>query len=296
MVQWQPFLAKKAFDKKDPVCAACKRTNRTRTYCRERNQHLYLPWCTVYVVLTALDETDPSTLVAAPSQKIDSDGEGDSVAESRTNSKDEASVAGSATTGNEAESASDDINDIAESRTFLVKVSSQCTSIHWLDLAELDSAGSHDVYGNGNQHVAHAALNDPQLPYYSHGMDYAAAQHQSVLKSHQQYFFQMQQRQHQYQPSQWACSGQADHYTGAADSDVAESGSKRSASATKASMDETYQAMHYQQQQQWALYYAGQGYAHENNPLSQGEENADHQHGSPGGDTDDVEFKRRRVE
>eukprot|EP00978_Attheya_sp_CCMP212_P038677 scaffold194026_cov60-Attheya_sp.AAC.1 len=73
MVQWQPFCVKAAFDKKTPVCAACKKTNRTRTFCRERHDHRQLPWCTVYVVLSALDTTDPSTVVAAPSTLADGD-------------------------------------------------------------------------------------------------------------------------------------------------------------------------------------------------------------------------------
>jgi len=73
MVQWQPFCVKAAFDKKTPVCAACKKTNRTRTFCRDRHEHRQLPWCTVYVVLSALDTTDPSTVVAAPSTLADGD-------------------------------------------------------------------------------------------------------------------------------------------------------------------------------------------------------------------------------
>eukprot|EP00586_Coscinodiscus_wailesii_P005066 CAMPEP_0172488166 /NCGR_PEP_ID=MMETSP1066-20121228/17564_1 /TAXON_ID=671091 /ORGANISM="Coscinodiscus wailesii, Strain CCMP2513" /LENGTH=546 /DNA_ID=CAMNT_0013255215 /DNA_START=44 /DNA_END=1684 /DNA_ORIENTATION=+ len=68
MVQWQPFCVKEPFDHKTPVCAACKKTNRTRSFCRERHQHRQLPWCTVYVILSALDKTDPNTVVAAPSK------------------------------------------------------------------------------------------------------------------------------------------------------------------------------------------------------------------------------------
>uniref|UniRef100_A0A6V2GSE2 Uncharacterized protein n=1 Tax=Ditylum brightwellii TaxID=49249 RepID=A0A6V2GSE2_9STRA len=73
MVQWQPFCVKKSFDKKTPVCAACKKTNRTRAFCRERHKHKQLPWCTVYVLLSALENTDPSTVVAAPSKPVSSD-------------------------------------------------------------------------------------------------------------------------------------------------------------------------------------------------------------------------------
>ena len=71
MVQWQPFCVKLPFDPKTPVCSSCKKTNRTRSFCRERHQHRQLPWCTVYVMLSAVESTDPSTVVAAPSKPID---------------------------------------------------------------------------------------------------------------------------------------------------------------------------------------------------------------------------------
>jgi len=67
MVQWQPYCVKEPFDSKTPVCAACKKTNRTRSFCRERHQHRQLPWCTVYVILSVLEKTDPNTVVAASS-------------------------------------------------------------------------------------------------------------------------------------------------------------------------------------------------------------------------------------
>lgn len=70
MVQWQPYCIKKPFDGKTPVCAACKKTNRTRSFCRERHQHRQLPWCTVYVILSAVESTDPNTVVAAPSRRV----------------------------------------------------------------------------------------------------------------------------------------------------------------------------------------------------------------------------------
>ena len=49
----KPFCIKKNFDSKTPVCTTCKKTNRTRSFCRERHKHKLLPWCTVYVVLSA---------------------------------------------------------------------------------------------------------------------------------------------------------------------------------------------------------------------------------------------------
>jgi hypothetical protein len=187
MVQWQPFRVKKAFGKKTPVCVTCKKTNRTRSFCRERHQHRDLPWCTVYVMLSTLDSADPSTVVAAPSKPIGAtvssdteDGikpsgsqtsqqqsqqdvpEGDGVVKVRSFSespplgaKDEVSVAESKTSdlsenispGDERERLaevmdSDDINDIAESRTMVIVVSSAGTKITWLECAETDDSTS----------------------------------------------------------------------------------------------------------------------------------------------------------
>jgi hypothetical protein len=254
----------------------------------------------VYVVLTALDQTDPNTVVAAPSQKVDSDTE-DSVAGGSKTNKDEASVAGSSTIGSEYDGDSDDINEIAESRTFLVKVSSQGTSIHWLDLAEYDAINGGEGYAPGSTaemppHPHYPGMpNEPPVAYYPHGMDYAAVQHQNALKSHQQYFFQMQQqRHHQYHsPGAWPHVQDPNVAVGNGDGDTA---TKRSASKRGQSQDEAYHAMHYQQQQQWALY-LGHNYPQDAPPpQSPGDENTDRQQLDSNGDSDDVETKRRRVE
>ena len=68
MVQWQPFAVRQDFSPKTPVCSACKRTNRTKNFCRERHKHRHLPWCTVYVLLSALENADPNTVVAGSSK------------------------------------------------------------------------------------------------------------------------------------------------------------------------------------------------------------------------------------
>lgn len=82
MVQWQPYSVKTDFDVKTPVCAACKKTNRTRSFCRARHMHRQLPWCTVFVLLSAVDSTDPSTVVAAPSRPVAPEEQGNEEKES----------------------------------------------------------------------------------------------------------------------------------------------------------------------------------------------------------------------
>lgn len=234
MVQWQPYQVKEPFDPKTPVCSACKKTNRTRSFCRERHKHRHLPWCTVYVLLSALEAADPATVVADPSKPIvhvkqEGDLDGDKgepkesdgkIAASPSEGADEASAAESKTSENvdgenikpdEGKKASmepsDDIHDIAESRTFLAKVNCQGTTIHWLDLADYEGdqtgispPGQMDpTYGM----VHHAPPVDPNAHYYHHTMGYSAQQHQNALKSQQQYFFHMQ-RQHQHHAAQYA--------------------------------------------------------------------------------------------
>merc|ERR1712151_991646 len=70
MNPWQPYCVKTPFDAKTPVCAGCKKTNRTRSFCRERHQHRQLPWCTVYVTLTAVDTAVSPPTAVAPTPEV----------------------------------------------------------------------------------------------------------------------------------------------------------------------------------------------------------------------------------
>ena len=234
MVQWQPYCLKESFDPKTPVCAACKKTNRTRSFCRERHKHRQLPWCTVYVLLSALETADPTTIVAGASKPVDESGKkGGSKDEAATpeegsskeatspltaGAQDEASAAESKTSdNNDGDNVAkqedgrktsggddgDDINDIPESRTFLAKVSCKSTTIHWLELSELEGAEG----GNSMPSMHNADTNmygvpvppDPNNPYYHH---HAYQQQQAAaMKNHQQYFFQPQRYPNPYAAS-----------------------------------------------------------------------------------------------
>lgn len=218
MVQWQPYCVTKPFDAKTPVCAACKRTNRTRSFCRDRHKHRQLPWCSVYVLLSTLDAADPSTVVAGASHKVgDEETNGDVKVESPPVPKvakaaEDASAVGSETIASDNGDPGDDINDIAESRAFLAKVSCRSTTIHWLEMAEYDASEAAPFPGampvdTQQYHVSMGQMpahpmemnQGPPPQFYQPNMNYAAQQHQNALKSRQQYFFQMQQ-QHQYPP------------------------------------------------------------------------------------------------
>lgn len=218
MVQWQPFEVKKPFDKKTPVCAACKRTNRTRNFCRERHKHRQLPWCTVYVLLSAVESTDPSTIVAGASQKVDGDRNGGATtpttdkADSGSpasglkpeDSSTPGSLVASETIGSDPCDDSDDIHGLPDDgvRTFLAKVSSAGCTIHWLamgndeGLAESSFGPSSPSHAMADAMPKPAAL-DPHL--YSYAQQFAQHQ-QNQFKSQQQFYHHMQQ--HQFMASQ----------------------------------------------------------------------------------------------
>ena len=218
MVQWQPFAVQRPFDPKTPVCASCKKTNRTRNFCRERHKHRHLPWCTVYVLMSAVDQTDPDTIVAGSSVKVEEEDEpvvvnGDDDEEKPKaveESNGKAAVAGESKTKkktdfivSEEDDAGDDINEIPKSRTFLARVSAKGSSIHWLDLSDFESdhpplappAGGLMMPMGGDHHTA---------AYYD-----AHRLHQQALQANQQFFYQAhQQQQHQQQqprfgPAAW---------------------------------------------------------------------------------------------
>jgi hypothetical protein len=330
MVQWQPFCVKKAFDPKTPVCAACKRTNRTRSFCRERHKHRQLPWCTVYVLLSALDQTDPSTVVAGASKKVDGEhGDEDSKepasakpaaeADTEAGSKPKAEVTngGSETIASDVNDEGDDINDIAESRTFLAKVSCRSTSINWLELSEQD-VGEAAAFpppmvaasSQGYSGTAHQGDDPNQAQYYSHNMGYTAQQHQNALKSQQQYFFQMQQRQQQqYAQAHW--QQQYGHQMGApGQGEMTQQGPPVTAGEAAAAASRRNQATgdEAQQQQQWAMYYQSQqgqyGMPQQDGGMQGGMQqapppeqyhDAQQEEAEANGDSDDHEVKRQRV-
>mmetsp|Transcript_17094 Transcript_17094/g.22187 ORF Transcript_17094/g.22187 Transcript_17094/m.22187 type:complete len:446 (-) Transcript_17094:66-1403(-) len=121
--QWQPYCIKKEkvagyFDTKTPICAACKKKNYTRSFCRERHKHRSLPWSTVYVTLTAMTD------LATSSEDNKDDAIDDTPAYVDPN---EAALPGSG---------SDDINEIDPSRTFLIKISAKECQVQWVELDE----------------------------------------------------------------------------------------------------------------------------------------------------------------
>ena len=90
----------------------------------------------------------------------------------------------------------DDINDIPESRTFLAKVSCKSTTIHWLELSEVEgSEGGGNTMAamhNADPNVYGAVVPvppDPNNPYYHHHAAAYQQQQAAAMKNHQQYFF-----------------------------------------------------------------------------------------------------------
>ena len=196
MVQWQPFFVKQDFGPKSktPVCATCKKTNRTKSFCRGRHKHRMLPWCTVYVLLSTHESADPSTVVAAPSLPVEAKMAAiDSAATNvdnneKTNASDQNTIQNEFSVespggeglsengnpsdnrkpsstkervdindipevspseqGNQSSSIKEgnDINKIPESRTMLIKVSDEETTISWLGLSHEDDIAAKGVW------------------------------------------------------------------------------------------------------------------------------------------------------
>ncbi len=226
MSNWQPLCLKKDFSTSTPVCASCKKTNRTKSFCRERHKHRQLPWCTVYVILSAVDATDPSTVVAAPSQlnasETENEGKATTVAPpppslSPTSSSDrkkddtttasasmpappntaaESNVSSKQKVGEEADedpqNITDDIHKIEASRTFLAQVSCHYNTIHWLEQTEGESV---PATNESEVKALNQAIRTPAMHQEVH--------HQTILPPHQHYYpminpqyFQQQQQQH----------------------------------------------------------------------------------------------------
>ena len=293
MVQWQPYCVTKNFGPKTPVCAACKRTNRTRSFCRERHKHRHLPWCTVYVLLSSLEAADPSTVVAGASKPVEAK-EGEKTDE---NKKDEEAKADKPakkvaddndTIASDNTGHGDDINEIPESRTFLAKVNCRNTSIHWLELSDFDASESASFPAADPQHF-HVGLPpgvDPaHAAYYGHGgMGYAAQQHQNDLKSRQQYFFQMHHSQH-FGQQQWPVPPA--HLYGA------HTGEAPGATAGEAAAARTAAAG----AQQWPMYFPQAAYPPQQQPQQQQESSQEQyaEGNTAEGDGEEPELKRQRV-
>jgi len=188
MVQWRPYSVMEDFppNSKTPVCATCKKTNRTRSFCRDRHKHRKLPWCTVYVMLSTQESADPSTVMAAPSRKIDmvNDTDVDSGEKkmntlksstneqsSNTPQKDTNQILTRIETGGNEESTGaakkvkstsdapkknstaggDDIHNIPESRTMLIQINDEETTINWLQLSSDDDSFAKGVWASAHQ-------------------------------------------------------------------------------------------------------------------------------------------------
>lgn len=279
MVQWQPFSVKADFDIKTPVCAACKKTNRTRSFCRARHKHRQLPWCTVFVLLSAVESTDPSTVVAAPSRpvlpgkqnedEISNDNnektseekiiemgplksevrdeetststavydvkaptesviqpekendhgtkiKGDVVDDgnndvSKPLSSDQDERVVDDTLSTEVDPECDNINDIDASRTFLVKVCTTSTSVHWLELGGEGYSNSDSEVKALNDAIRSPTMSmpplvDPSRYYTQMGASFGFPFQQAQLYP----MWGAQQAQYNQQMMQW-CGGQMPH-------------------------------------------------------------------------------------
>lgn len=57
-IDWMPYCYKDDVDAETLICAACKTKNYTRKQCRVKSKHRYLPWSTVYVVISCEEDSE----------------------------------------------------------------------------------------------------------------------------------------------------------------------------------------------------------------------------------------------
>lgn len=59
-MEWMPYCFKNEVSAETLICAACKTKNYTRKQCRVKSRHRFLPWSTVYVMLSCDNHEEPS--------------------------------------------------------------------------------------------------------------------------------------------------------------------------------------------------------------------------------------------
>mmetsp|Transcript_39266 Transcript_39266/g.39756 ORF Transcript_39266/g.39756 Transcript_39266/m.39756 type:complete len:408 (-) Transcript_39266:150-1373(-) len=125
VIENQDFEMKKnSFTSSLPVCKSCKQKNYTRSYCRHQKKHLHLPWNTDYVVLSKTIKPD------TVSQKDDVLFEGTCSAAASKSKTDTFNKENEVIANDE----QDDINEIDESRTFLLAISCYSSNLQWLQI------------------------------------------------------------------------------------------------------------------------------------------------------------------
>lgn len=193
-MEWMPYCFKNEVSAETLICAACKTKNYTRKQCRVKSRHKFLPWSTVYVMLSHDNREDSS-------RHGDGKDDNDSVSQSESASR-KRSIDGSSSehrskrraTGDKGEeevklessdrdpssdaedgpqskkdSKGDDITKVDRSRTFLLEVAVDTCIIKWLD------------YDRSKAIPGHPFLNDPS------GTIHALTAHRGLMSHPQMY-------------------------------------------------------------------------------------------------------------
>jgi hypothetical protein len=171
-------------------------------------------------MLSALESTDPSTVVAEPSKPLEGKEEGEANGDVGKDDKEsEKPVAVKATASQKGQeedtgviendfTETDDINDIPESRTFLARVSYKGMAIHWLQIADYEGPELAASFGIPDALRQNAAMDPAQAQYYAQTMGYPLPQ--QVSKGQQAYYYQAPRvGQQQFAAQQWP--GQFQH-------------------------------------------------------------------------------------
>jgi len=150
----QPYIMKGEIDPMTPICTMCKDKNYTRSYCRSKKKHPFLPWSTVYVILSRKSETQNEE----PREEQSSPKKRKVKAETVSASPKPADDSEAKVEKEEEKPKGDSIESIAASRTFIAHISDNVNAVYWLDIDE--SAGP--IASFADQQILNA---DPKLLY-----------------------------------------------------------------------------------------------------------------------------------
>lgn len=200
---------------KTPICMACKDKNYTRHHCREKQQHLQLPWGTVYISLGAIPHNGPDVngyfadqqpsdnMSGSPPSLTSTNGGStigmkrscDSSISSEPSLKKQKSEDSASLVDDEEEAEmneEDDLQKVESSKTFLLTINQEQCKLRWLEIDPLIPK---------SEFHASMGFADEQMPFSSHYPENYGAPPPPGYSSYMQFH-----PSDRYSPSEWGNS------------------------------------------------------------------------------------------
>jgi len=110
---------------RSPICTPCKEKSYAKHYCRETQQHLQLPWVTIYIMLSAVPHYEPIDRILSQTSEY-----GISLSDWNKNKSPVNIIKGNKLVGKDC---IDDIQKVQKSRSCLLTINSSSSTLHWLE-------------------------------------------------------------------------------------------------------------------------------------------------------------------